>query len=68
MPLKSGYSQETVSKNIGHMVKKGHPQKQAIAAALENARRTGGKKAKRKLEKSLTGDVILTILRNRGAI
>jgi hypothetical protein len=46
MPLKSGKSQKTISSNIGEMIAAGHPQKQAIAAALETARRsakaTGG--------------------------
>lgn len=37
MPLKPGSSDETKSKNIEEMVKAGHPQKQAVAAALHNA-------------------------------
>ncbi len=40
MPLASGASRETVSKNISEMVRSGHSQKQAIAAALSNARKT----------------------------
>ena len=40
MPLKSGSSRETVAANISEMVHSGHPQKQAVAAALSNARRS----------------------------
>jgi hypothetical protein len=40
MPLSKGSSRETISKNIKEMVSAGHPQNQAVAAALSNARRT----------------------------
>jgi len=39
MPLKKGHSPEVVSSNIKEMVKAGHPQKQAIAAALSMKRK-----------------------------
>ena len=37
MPLKKGKSQATISKNIAEMIKAGHPDKQAIAAAMDMA-------------------------------
>ena len=39
MPLKPGKSRAVVSKNIREMVASGHLQKQAVAAALSNARK-----------------------------
>lgn len=40
MPLAMGKSQETISRNIAEMMHSGHPQRQAVAAALETARRS----------------------------
>jgi hypothetical protein len=38
MPLIKGYSKDSVSKNISKEMKRGKPQKQAIAIALNTAR------------------------------
>jgi len=37
MPLQKGSSKKVISKNIAEMVRAGHPQKQAIAAAYAKA-------------------------------
>lgn len=37
MPLKSGSSRATLSHNIAEMVRAGHPQRQAVAAAYRKA-------------------------------
>lgn len=48
MPLAKGKSKETVSKNIKTEMKHGKPQKQAVAIALSQARKSGAKIPKAK--------------------
>jgi hypothetical protein len=45
MPLIKSGSKAAISTNISEMVHAGHPQNQAVAAALRNARQYGGKAA-----------------------
>jgi hypothetical protein len=42
MPLKQGKSRETISENIKTEIAAGKPQKQAVAIALNTARRSSG--------------------------
>lgn len=48
MPLKKGKSKKTIGKNISEMEKAGYPKKQAVAASLEKARKSGAKIPKKK--------------------
>jgi hypothetical protein len=48
MPLRRGKSRKTFSKNVSDMVRSGHPQKQAVAAAyLEQRKSRRAKRSKR---------------------
>jgi len=40
-PLKGGSSDETRSENIAEMIRAGHPQDQAVAAAMRKKRESG---------------------------
>jgi hypothetical protein len=51
MPLKKGRSRKTISSNISEMIKSGHPKNQAIAASLNEARKSGAKIKKKKAVK-----------------
>ena len=51
MPLKSGSSKATVSSNIKTEMEHGKPQKQAVAIALSEARRSGGSKLYKRKKK-----------------
>lgn len=42
MPLKEGYSKETISSNIAELIKAGHPKNQAVAIAYSSARKSHG--------------------------
>jgi len=48
MPLKKGKSKKVISANIREMMHSGYPQKQAVAASLSQARKSGAKIPKKK--------------------
>lgn len=47
MPMKQGYSKKSVSSNIKREMKAGKPQKQAVAIALDVARKAKKKAGKK---------------------
>ena len=51
MPLKQGKSKKDISSNIKTEMNHGKPQKQAVAIALSEAIKSGGKISKRKGKK-----------------
>ena len=55
MPLKKGKSKAVISSNIREMVHSGHPQNQAVAAALAQARKSGAKIPRKRKNKKLRG-------------
>jgi hypothetical protein len=55
MPLQKGKSQQVISGNIREMVASGYPQKQAVAASLNQARKSGAsipKGSKKKMKRN----------------
>lgn len=52
MPLEKGKSKKVIGHNIKEMEMSGHPKKQAIAASLNEARKSGAKikKPKKKVK------------------
>lgn len=51
MPLAKGKSKKVIGKNIKEMEASGYPKKQAVAAALSSARKSGAKIPKKKGKK-----------------
>jgi hypothetical protein len=48
MPLSKGKSKKTIGKNIAEMERSGHKPSQAIAASLNEARKSGAKISRKK--------------------
>lgn len=65
LPLKKGKSKKTISENIREMMHSGHPKKQAIAAALATARKSGAKILRKKSKKTRTVAVAVRSKRRR---
>jgi len=48
MPLHKGKSKKVISENIRELIHSGRPKKQAVAIALDTARKSGAKIKKKK--------------------
>ena len=48
MPLKPGKSSKTISAYIKKLIDAGYPQKQAVAIAMSNSKRTAKRQSKKK--------------------
>jgi hypothetical protein len=55
MPLVKGKSKQAIAKNIARLEVEGRPHKQAVAIALDVARRSGGNMAKKKIKPKKKG-------------
>lgn len=56
MPLKKGKSRKVIGENIAEMEASGYPRKQAIAASLNQARRSAKKKARHARKRGLISE------------
>jgi hypothetical protein len=54
MPLHKGKSKKIIGENISEMIKAGHPQKQAVAASLNQARQSGADIPKKRIRHGQT--------------
>ena len=55
MPLKKGKSKKVMKQNIKEMIHSGHSQKQAVAAAYSQARKSGARLPRKKKEMKYRG-------------
>ena len=58
MPLRKGYGAKTIGKNISYEIKRGRPQKQAVAIALSTARKAAPKNKKAKFTRKKWIDTV----------